>query len=126
MPKPKRAKELIPKTAMQCKVEGELVGDVVNHYYTNLRKKLESLEDPIVGVPVLGTFKARRSKLDKSVKFLTDLLSGKRPESFDKIEKYNLDIKLRDKQQSLIDKIDEIENEKLQRKNDLGKQERNS
>jgi len=111
---------------MQCKVEGELVGDVVNHYYTNLRKKLESLEDPIVGVPVLGTFKARRSKLDKSVKFLTDLLSGKRPESFDKIEKYNLDIKLRDKQQSLIDKIDEIENEKLQRKNDLGKQERNS
>jgi nucleoid DNA-binding protein len=106
MSKPIRAKSLIEKTASECKMETELVGDVVDFFYGTLRKKLESLEEPRVSIPVLGTFIARRKTIQDSVNHLTKILTEKKPENFKKIKKYNLDSTLRDKQQVLLDKID--------------------
>lgn len=121
MSKAKRAKTLIPKTASQCKLDEELVEDVIDFYYNRLRKKLESLEEHRIGVPVLGTFIARKSKLQRSVEYLTKLLTENKPEDFKKIERYNLDIKLRDKQQALLDKIESDEQFIKQHKENLRK-----
>ena len=119
MPKPTKAKSLIPKTAKNCGQEEEVVRDVVDFFYGKLRKKLESLEEPLISIPVLGTFKARSSKLKRSINTLTILLESDKPESFAKIEKYNLDTNLRDKQQRLLYKVEQNEKFKNSNKNNL-------
>ena len=50
MLKSKRAKSLIPKSAKDCGVSEELTTDVVNFYYTRLRKEMESLNSHRIGV----------------------------------------------------------------------------
>lgn len=119
MSKPTKAKSLIPKTAEKCKMETEVVGDVVDFFYGTLRKKLESLEEPLISIPILGTFKTRKKRLEDSIMHLTRILTEKKPENFKKIKKYNLDSALRDKQQALLDKMKSNDEFKKQRKADL-------
>ena len=121
MSKTKRAKELIPKTAEDCNISEELVGDVVNFYYTELRKKMEGLEDVSIGVPSLGTFSISRPKLKKSISKITEMLSSDRPESFKLLKRFNLTSEVRDKQQALYDKLETKIYERNKRKEDLGK-----
>ena len=116
MSKQRKAKTLIPKTAKDCKVSEELVGDVVNFYYTELRKKMEALEDVSIGVPSLGTFSISKPKIVKSIAKITEMLSSDRPESFKLLKRYNLSTEIRDKQQSLLDKLELEKNERDQRK----------
>jgi len=125
MLKSKKAKELLPKTAEQCKVSEELATDVVSFYYTKLRKQLESLEESRIGVPVLGTFVVSKTKLKRSVDKLTGILSDDSPESFKKIKKYKLTEGMRDMQQSLLDKIESDEQKREQLKRDLEESEGN-
>ena len=126
MSKQRRAKKLIPKTAKDCNVSEELVGDVVDFYYTELRKKMEALEDVSIGVPALGTFTVSKPKLKKSIEKITEMLSSDRPESFKLLKRYNLSTEIRDKQQSLLDKLETERNERDRRKEDLEKQKGNS
>lgn len=119
MLKSKKAKTLIPKTAEECKVSEELATDVVNFYYTKLRKKMESLEEPRIGIPILGTFIISKPKLVRSISKLTRILSDDSPESFKKIKKYKLTEGMRDMQQNLLDKIEKDEQERERLKRDL-------
>jgi len=119
MSKTKRAKELIPKTAKDCNVSEELVGDVVNFYYTELRKKMEALEDVSISVPALGTFIVSKPKLRKSIDKITEMLSSDKPESFKLLKRYNLSTEIRDKQQLLFDKLETEKNERDQRKKNI-------
>jgi len=122
MLKGKRAKKLIPKTAKQCSVSEELATDVVNFYYTKLRKKMEALQDHRIGVPVLGTFSISKPKLKNSIKKLTYLLiEGNTQVNFDKIRKYKLSKSQLELQQSLLEIIEKDEHERNQRKKDLEK-----
>jgi hypothetical protein len=125
MLKSKRAKQLLPKTAEECKVSDELATDVVNFYYTKLRKQIESLKSARIGVPVLGTFIVSKPKLKKSIDKLTRILSDDSPESFKKIKKYKLTEGMRDMQQSLLNKIEKDEQERKQLKRDLEESESN-
>ena len=120
MSKQKKAKELIPKTAKDCNVSEELVGDVVDFYYTELRKKMEALEDVSVGVPALGTFIVSKPKLKKSIKKITEMLSSDRPESFKLLKRYNLSTEIRDKQQRLFNKLEKEQDERDRRKKNMG------
>ena len=125
MLKSKRAKQLLPKTAEECKVSDELATDVVNFYYTKLRKQIESLKSARIGVPVLGTFIVSKPKLKKSIDKLTRILSDDSPESFKKIKKYKLTEGMSDMQQSLLNKIEKDEQERKQLKRDLEESESN-
>lgn len=118
----KKAKSLIPKTAKDCNASEELVGDVVDFYYTELRKKMENLEDTSIGVPSLGTFRVSRPKLAKSVQSITNLLSDSTPETFKLVKRFQLTTELRDKQQKLLDKLQKDKDERDQRKKDLEQQ----
>jgi len=120
MSKTKRSKELIPKTAKDCNVSEELVGDVVDFYYTELRKKMEGLEDVSIGVPVLGTFIVSKPKLKKSIEKISEMLSSDKPESFKLLKRYNLSTEIRDKQQRLLDKLEKENNERDSRKKNMG------
>ena len=44
MSKANKAKKLIPKTAKDCKISEEMTEDIINFYYSELRKKMESLD----------------------------------------------------------------------------------
>ena len=116
MSKTKRAKELISKTAKKCKVSEELTGDVVNFYYTELRKKMEKLEDVTIGIPSLGTFSISKPKLKKSIKKITEMLISDKPESFKLLKRFNLSTEIRDKQQVLLNKLEKKENERTELK----------
>jgi len=119
MLKSKKAKDLIPKTAEELEMSEELVTDVVNFYYTELRKKIENLEDIRIGVPNIGTFTARKKSLEKSVATLTRILTDGTEESFKKIRKYKLTEDVRDLQLALFKKIEKDEQERKQAKLDL-------
>tara|TARA_R110000772_G_scaffold265784_1_gene387510 strand:+ start:3471 stop:3866 length:396 start_codon:yes stop_codon:yes gene_type:complete len=120
MLKSKKAKSLLPKTAKECKVSEELATDVVDFYYTKLRKKIESLQDFRIGVPILGTFTVSKHKIKRSVDKLTKILTDGSPESFERIKKYKLTEEMRDMQQLLLNKIEKDEQEKDCRKKDMG------
>ena len=105
MPKSKKAKELIPKTAKECNVSDELATDVVNFYYTKLRKKMESLEEHRIGVPILGTFSISKVKLKKSIGHLTNILKDDTQVNFSKIRKYKISKSQLDMQQALLSSI---------------------
>jgi hypothetical protein len=119
MSQAKKAKSLIPKTSVQTKFDEELVEDVVNFYYTKLRKALENLEDARVGVPVLGIFKVRKKALINSIQHLEEVKENK-PTDFKTIDRYNKDNKMFITQTELLQKIEKDEQIRVQRKKDLG------
>ena len=121
MSKANKAKKLIPKTAKDCEISEEMTEDIINFYYSELRKKMESLDHNSIGIPVLGTFKVSKPKITKSVKKLTEILSLDKPESFDKIRRFNITTEVRDKQKELLEKIQKEDEDRKQRYKDLGK-----
>lgn len=125
MSRQKKAKELIPKTSKDCNVSEELVGDVVDFYYTHLRKKMENLIDGSIGVPNLGTFEISKPKLIKSIKKITDMLASDKPETFKLLKRYNLTTDIRDKQEALLYKLENEKHERDNRKKNMEKQKSN-
>lgn len=88
--KPTKAKELIKKTALELNVPEFLVQDIVDFYYTTLRKKLESLQYPSIYVHRIGTLRLSRVKLKRSIDTLEKLLNSNDQEDFKKVVRYNL------------------------------------
>ena len=66
MSKANKAKKLIPKTAKDCKISEEMTEDIINFYYSELRKKMESLDHSSIGIPVLGTFKVSKPNVKEA------------------------------------------------------------
>lgn len=60
---PKSSKHFIQPAADQLKLSYEVVEDIINYYYGELRSFLSDLTHPIVRVENLGTFKASDKKL---------------------------------------------------------------
>ena len=88
--KPTKAKELIKKTASELNVPEFLVQDVVDFYYTLVRRKLESLQYPTLYLHKIGTIRLSRVKLKNSITRLEKLLTSNNQEDFKKVIKYNL------------------------------------
>lgn len=120
MSKHKKAKELIPLTARQCKVDTEVVNDVVDHFYSTFRKKLESCEDHRVSLPVLGTFRIRRMALKKSIEKLKLLIQKSKPENFKGVLVDKRYKEMLEKQESLLQDLKNTEHEKTEFKKNMG------
>ena len=63
---PKKAKTVIPETAKELHVSEDLVGDIIDHFYKKIRSKMSELEDGVIMIENLGTFKVNKKKLLKS------------------------------------------------------------
>lgn len=116
-----KTKDLIPKTAAALNVEESLVKNVVDFFYTQLRKKMEALDEPRISVPVLGTFKVSKPKLERSIKHLTKQLETTSPETFNQLTKVKLSQSMIDHQQLMVNKIQKQYEETKKKKEDLGK-----
>jgi hypothetical protein len=80
-----KAKTLIPKTAEKLELSEELVADVVDFYYTELRKRMEGLQNNRLYVPKIGTFYISEKKIKESVDTLNHIVSTSEPASFKEI-----------------------------------------
>ena len=98
--KPTKAKDLIKKTASELNLSEELVGDVVDFYYSVVKKKIEALDSPSIFLHGLGTLRISRKKLQNDIAHLTKVLNSNDQEDFKKVVKYNyskatLDLKIK-------------------------------
>ena len=115
MSKIKKYNVIIPKTAIDCNVSEETVNDVVNFYYTELRKKMESLEHTSISIPSLGVLFISKPKIERSIQNITEILSSEKPEPFKLLKRHNLTTEIRDKQQELLNKLNTEKNERDKR-----------
>ena len=70
MLRPKKAKEYIPEVALQLLIQEELVEDVVNYYWQEVRKSLSGLKHPRLHITNLGDFTVKHWKIDEKIKML--------------------------------------------------------
>jgi nucleoid DNA-binding protein len=63
--RPKSHKEFIKETADKLDIKESVVSDCVEFFYTNVRKNLANMEHTNVHVQNLGTFKVKKTELDK-------------------------------------------------------------
>jgi len=60
---PKKPKDFIKPTAESLDISESIVGDVVDFYWSNVRKALSDIEGPSITISNLGTFKVRYNKI---------------------------------------------------------------
>jgi hypothetical protein len=125
MSKATRAKSLIPKTAEELGKDPILVQDVVDFYYTNLRKMMHSFDYHRINVPFLGTFEIRKSRLEKLIRISDWVIKNEPADNFQKIKKHKQFEERIELGEKLLIKINEDEQKRAERYMDLGKQEKN-
>ena len=65
--RPKKAKELIPKVAVELDIPEQLVKDVTDFYWQEIRKSLSSLKHSRIHITNLGDFTIKHWKLDDKI-----------------------------------------------------------
>ena len=65
--RPKKAKELIPKVAVELDIPEQLVKDVTDFYWQEIRKSLSGLKHSRVHLTNLGDFTIKHWKLDDKI-----------------------------------------------------------
>lgn len=68
--KPKKAKEFIPIVATKLTLQEELVEDIINYYWQEVRKSLSGLKHSRVHLTNLGDFTIKHWKIDDKIDML--------------------------------------------------------
>ena len=67
---PKKAKEFIPEIAQELSIQEEIVKDVINTYWSEIRKTLSGVQHSRVHVTNLGDFVTKHWKIDEKIETL--------------------------------------------------------
>lgn len=74
---PKKPKDFIKPTAEDLGIDESIVDDVVNHFWSAVRKALTDLEEPSITVANIGSFRVRYKKIqdvkDRYQRYITGL-----------------------------------------------------
>lgn len=108
--RPKKYKEIL-KIVKQNNPEWdeELMQEVVNFYYSRVRKALSNLEDTNVFLPKLGTFRIRKQKMDKMISDKERLVEKLNPHEFNKYDRYRRHKDHLDKLNNIKEKFNELD-----------------
>ena len=68
--RPKKAKELSPKVAVELNIPEQLVKDITDFYWQEIRKSLSGLKHNRVHLTNLGDFTIKHWKLDDKIEML--------------------------------------------------------
>ena len=68
--RPKKAKDFTPKVAEELNISEDIVKDVVDYYWRNIRKNLSSLEHTRIHLTNLGDFTIKHWKIDGMIEGL--------------------------------------------------------
>lgn len=113
----RKAKEIIPKLSKKLNLSEELVNDIIDFYYSELRKKIESLDVDRIRVPGLGVFYVSQNKLKTSIDTINYLMQSDKEKDFKTISRYNLNTTVLEKQNTLLTLIKNNSNEQIVKKN---------
>lgn len=102
--KPTKGRTLIKKTADDLGVSESLTQDVVDFYYSTVRKKIEGMKHTTIFLHGLGTLRLSRVKLKRDITGLKKLLSSNEQEDFKKVIRYKFT------QEQLTQKEEALEN----------------
>lgn len=83
---PKKSKHYIKPTADKLDCDPELVDDIINFFYSEVRKSLINMEGPTIHVVNLGSFHAKQRELPKLVAKYTKHLEVLEPETFSQMK----------------------------------------
>jgi nucleoid DNA-binding protein len=83
---PKKSKHFIKPTADKLDCDPQLVDDVINFFYSELRKALIGMEGPTIHVTNLGSFTAMRKSLPRLVAKYQKHLEVLEPETFSQMK----------------------------------------
>lgn len=131
---PKKAREFYKLTAQELELNEELVKDILETYWSEVRKTLSEMRYHAVNVHNLGTFRIKDWKLKEAIVNYERILSYNDGKSFQKMAmRYSLEDKIQKlkKAQEFIDKDKEkrikFNQEKYGKtKSDMGQPEVNS
>ena len=70
MLRPKKAKEFIPELSAELSLPKELVEDVINYYWREVRKSLSNLSHSRIHLTNLGDFIVKHWKVDEKIETL--------------------------------------------------------
>ena len=70
MLRPRKAKTLIPDVAKLLNTSSDLIEDVINYYWTEVRKNLSSLKHQRIHITNLGDFVIKHWKIDDKILML--------------------------------------------------------
>ena len=68
--RPKKAKQFIPKVASELALPEDLVEDVINYYWQEIRKSLSTLKHNRIHLTNLGDFTIKHWKIDDKIQML--------------------------------------------------------
>lgn len=70
MLKPKKAKDFIPVVANELNLQQFIVEDIINYYWSEVRKNLSGLKHQRVHISNLGDFTIKHWKIDEKINML--------------------------------------------------------
>ena len=70
MLRPRKAKTLIPDVAKQLNISSTIIEDVINYYWTEVRKNLSGLKHQRIHLTNLGDFTIKHWKIDDKIDML--------------------------------------------------------
>ena len=79
---PKKYKEITDEVAKDMGLDKQLVEEVVQFFYSQVRKNLSKLTSSRLLLPGLGTFVLRKQKLKTQIKKNSDILNNLDPTQF--------------------------------------------
>lgn len=85
MLQPKSSKTLMKPTAEKLGCDEQMVDDVVNFFYADLRKSLADLEYPIIQLNGIGSFRVKFIEVPKLIIKYEKHLSVLKPETFNQM-----------------------------------------
>ena len=80
---PKKPKDFIKPTAEDLELSESIVGDIVDFYWSSIRKALSNIEGSSITVTNLGTFKVRYKKIS--------VLEGKYQHYLDNLDEISME-----------------------------------
>jgi nucleoid DNA-binding protein len=87
---PKKANDLYKELADQLGIPESEVSDIVSFYWTNLRKKMENLNDAYIHIENFGTFYVRLKNLQQEIEKNQIYLRGINPKNYDRYPLYKI------------------------------------
>lgn len=115
---PKKYKEITDEVAKDMGLDKQLVEEVVQFFYSQVRKNLSKLTSSRVLLPGLGTFVLRKQKLKTQIKKNSDILNNLDPTQFNN---YKIHRSVREKLDRL-NSIQEIVNQEEEERRNFKEQ----
>lgn len=86
---PKKSNNLYKDVAEELGLPESQVSDIVSYYWSNVRKYLESMDEPVVDVENLGVFYVKSKSLDREIQKNEDYVRIINPANLKKFQFYN-------------------------------------